>query len=137
MFVRERKMTSPAAKTSDTIEQAAAAAIEQALAIQRATTVATEIEGVVRGVDATTENLATLVQRLSDKLDQEIEGVIAELQGVRTAFLEEAQRLERDVAGYNQKSEAAMSSMTVILDSLAPLRGPTTPAPARDSSSTR
>ena len=116
------------------VEQAAADAIEQAHAQTAA--VASEFEGEVRefvrrdvsfrqrvrpqaaGSDAAADNLNGLIQRVSSASAEEIDRVIADLQVLRDQLRAESERVQREISNYAGMSQAAMSSMRVIADSL-------------------
>lgn len=127
------------------VEQAAAEAIEQAQA--QANAVASEFEGEVRefvrrdvsfrqrvrpqaGSDAAAENLNGLIQRVSTASAEEIDRVIAELQVLRDQLRAESERVQREISNYAGMSQAAMSSMRVIADSLRQLKSPNAAAAA-------
>ena len=68
--------------------------------------------------DPVTENLNNLIRRVSGASMEEIDRVIAELQGVRDMLRAEGERVNREIAGYASLSHAAMTAMKVIGDSL-------------------
>ena len=68
--------------------------------------------------DQVTDNLNTLIQRVSGASMEEIDRVILELQGVRDMLRDEGERVSREVAGYASLSHASMTAMKVIADSL-------------------
>jgi hypothetical protein len=63
-------------------------------------------------------NLNSLIRRVSDASMEEIDRVILELQGVRNMLRNEGDRVSREIAGYASLSHAAMTAMKVIGDSL-------------------
>ena len=69
-------------------------------------------------VDPVTENLNSLIRRVSGASMEEIDRVITELQGVRDMLRQEGDRVSREIAGYASLSHAAMTAMKVIGDSL-------------------
>ncbi len=69
-------------------------------------------------IDPVTDNLNSLIGRVSSASTEEIERVIVELQGVRDMLRNEGERVSREVAGYASLSHAAMTAMKVIGDSL-------------------
>ncbi len=109
------------------IDQAAAAA----------TAAAAEVEGEIRefvrrdvsvfrrtpadGANdiAASDNINSLIQRVSGASIMEIERVITELTSVRDMLRSEGERVQREIAGYASLSQAAMTSMKIIADSLA------------------
>ena len=64
------------------------------------------------------DNLNGLIQRVSGASMEEIDRVILELQGVREMLRSEGERVGREIAGYASLSQAAMTAMKVIGDSL-------------------
>jgi hypothetical protein len=72
------------------------------------------------------ENLNSLIRRVSGASMDEIDRVILELQAVRDLLRSEGDRVTREISGYASLSHAATTSMKVIADSLAQWRsGPT------------
>jgi hypothetical protein len=109
------------------IDQAAAAA-----------NVAEEVEGDIRefvrrdvsvfrrarpdgggGGEIASDNINSLIQRVAGQSIGEIENVIAELTRVRDMLRSEGERVQREISGYASLSQAAMTSMKIIADSLA------------------
>src|SRR5271166_386515 len=76
------------------------------------------------GGDTAAENMNSLIQRVSIASMEEIERVISELQAMRDSLRAEADRVQRDITNYAGMSQAAMSSMRVIGDSLRQLKAP-------------
>jgi hypothetical protein len=68
--------------------------------------------------DAASENLTSLIRRVSGASMEEIDRVILELQGVRDMLRGEGERVSREIAGYASLNHAAMTAMKVIGDSL-------------------
>ena len=125
------------------VEQAAAAAMEQASAA------ANEFEGEVREFvrrdasfrqrprpqqagETAMDNMNSLIQRVLTASVEEIDRVITELQAMRDLLRGEADRVQREISNYAGMSQAAMSSMKIIADSLRQLKPSSTP-PARDA----
>lgn len=77
--------------------------------------------------DVAADNISALIQRVSSQSIEEIDRVIGELTQVRDMLRNESDRVQREIAGYAALSQAAMTSMTIIADSLAQWR-PTEPA---------
>jgi uncharacterized sporulation protein YeaH/YhbH (DUF444 family) len=65
------------------------------------------------------DNVNSLIQRVSGASVIEIERVIAELTSVRDMLRSEGERVQREITGYASLSQAAMTSMKIIADSLA------------------
>ena len=120
------------------VELAAAEAIEQAQAHANAAEFEGEVREFVRrdvsvrqrlrsqGGESPADNLNGVIQRVSNASSEEIERVIGELQTLRNQLRGEAERVQREISNYAGMSQAAMSSMRVIADSLRQLK---TPAP--------
>jgi chromatin segregation and condensation protein Rec8/ScpA/Scc1 (kleisin family) len=75
------------------------------------------------------ENISALIQRVASQSVSEIERVIAELTQVRDMLRNEGDRVQREIAGYAALSQAAMTSMKIIGDSLTQWRPPTGETP--------
>jgi hypothetical protein len=65
------------------------------------------------------DNINSVIERVSGASVAEIDRVIAELSRVRDMLRSEGERVQREVAGYASLSQAAMTSMKIIADSLA------------------
>jgi hypothetical protein len=63
-------------------------------------------------------NLNSLIRRVSGASMEEIDRVILELQGVRDMLRNEGDRVSREIVGYASLSHTAMTAMKVIGDSL-------------------
>lgn len=72
--------------------------------------------------EATVNNLNSLIQRVAGTSLAEIESLITELETIRTLLHEEGQRVQREIAGYAQLSQAAMKSTRLIADNVAQWR---------------
>jgi hypothetical protein len=75
-------------------------------------------EGDPAASDPVTENLNSLIRRVSGASMEEIDRVILELQGIRDMLKAEGDRVGREIAGYASLSHASMTAMKVIGDSL-------------------
>ncbi|MBI3701991.1 MAG: hypothetical protein HY242_16300 [Afipia sp.] len=69
--------------------------------------------------EATVNNVNTLIQRVAGQSLNEIENLIGELESLRDLMHNEGQRVQRELAGYAQLSQAAMKSSRIIADNLA------------------
>ena len=69
-------------------------------------------------LSAATRNVNSVIERVSGASVVEIERVMAELTQVRDMLRNEGQRVQREVSGYASLSQAAMTSMKIIGDSL-------------------
>ena len=64
-------------------------------------------------------NINTLIQRVAGNSLGEIDSLIGELQTVRDVLQTEGERVQREVANYAQLSQAAMTSVKLITDSMS------------------
>jgi hypothetical protein len=69
--------------------------------------------------DAAVENISSVIERVAGASVVEIERVIAELSTVRDMLRTEGERVQREISGYASLSQAAMTSMKIIADSLS------------------
>ncbi len=76
--------------------------------------------------DASAENMNSLIHRVSGASMDEIDRVIAELEGVREMLRREGERVSREISGYASLSHAAMTAMKVIGESLTQWKQPPT-----------
>ena len=74
-------------------------------------------------VDSTAETTVTslnsLIQRVAGTSLAEIENLIGELESLRDLLHAEGQRVQREISGYAQLSQAAMKSTRMISDNVA------------------
>jgi len=68
--------------------------------------------------DAGVDNISSVIERVSGASVAEIDRVIAELSRVREMLRSEAERVQREIAGYANLSQAAMTSMKIIAESV-------------------
>jgi len=104
-------------------------------AIAAATTAVEQVEGEIRAFvrrdvsvfrrprqetgDTAVDSISSVIDRVSGASVTEIERVIAELTTVRDMLRSEGERVQREIAGYASLSQAAMTSMKIIADSMA------------------
>jgi hypothetical protein len=69
--------------------------------------------------DATVNNVNSLIQRVAGTSLGEIENLIGELESLRDLLHAEGQRVQREISGYAQLSQAAMKSTRMIADNVA------------------
>lgn len=80
-----------------------------------------DLQGVRRSADANeavASNINSLVQRVAGSTLREIDLLLRELEGLRDLLHSEGERVQREVAGYAQLSQAAMNSTRVISESM-------------------
>jgi len=71
------------------------------------------------GSETGVENASNLIDRVSGASIEEIDRVIAELQGMREMIRGEGERVRRELTGYAGLSQSAINSMKIIADTLA------------------
>jgi len=71
------------------------------------------------GAEAAVNNVNTLIQRVAGTSLSEIENLITELEGLRDLLHAEGQRVQREISGYAQLSQAAMKSTRIIAENVA------------------
>ena len=64
-------------------------------------------------------NVNSLIQRVAGTSLSEIENLIAELEALRELLHTEGQRVQREISGYAQPSQAAMKSTRMITDNVS------------------
>ena len=69
--------------------------------------------------EATVNNVNSLIQRVAGTSLGEIENLISELETLRDLLHAEGQRVQREISGYAQLSQAAMKSTRMIADNVA------------------
>jgi hypothetical protein len=69
--------------------------------------------------DAAVSNVNSLIQRVAGNSLSEIENLISELESLRDVLHAEGQRVQREISGYAQLSQAAMKSTRMIADNVA------------------
>jgi hypothetical protein len=68
--------------------------------------------------EATVNNVNSLIQRVAGSSLSEIENLISELEALRDLLHAEGQRVQREISGYAQLSQAAMKSTRMISDNV-------------------
>ena len=76
-------------------------------------------ESLEPGAEAAVNNVNTLIQRVAGTSLSEIENLISELEGLRDLLHAEGQRVQREISGYAQLSQAAMKSTRMIADNVS------------------
>jgi hypothetical protein len=69
--------------------------------------------------EATVNNVNSLIQRVAGTSLSEIENLIGELEALRDLLHSEGQRVQREISGYAQLSQAAMKSTRMIADNVS------------------
>ena len=68
--------------------------------------------------EATVNNVNSLIQRVAGTSLTEIENLVSELEALRDLLHSEGQRVQREISGYAQLSQAAMKSTRMIADNV-------------------
>jgi hypothetical protein len=68
--------------------------------------------------ESTVTNVNSLIQRVAGASLGEIEKLISELESLRELLHAEGQRVQREISGYAQLSQAAMKSTRMISDNV-------------------
>jgi hypothetical protein len=71
------------------------------------------------GNEATVNSVNSLIQRVAGTSLAEIENLVSELEALRDLLHSEGQRVQREISGYAQLSQAAMKSTRMIADNVA------------------
>jgi hypothetical protein len=69
--------------------------------------------------DATVNSVNSLIQRVAGTSLAEIENLIGELESLRDLLHAEGQRVQREISGYAQLSQAAMKSTRMIAENVS------------------
>jgi hypothetical protein len=69
--------------------------------------------------EATVNSVNSLIQRVAGTSLAEIENLVTELESLRDLLHNEGQRVQREISGYAQLSQAAMKSTRMIADNVA------------------
>jgi hypothetical protein len=69
--------------------------------------------------EATVNSVNSLIQRVAGTSLAEIETLISELESLRDLLHAEGQRVQREISGYAQLSQAAMKSTRMIADNVS------------------
>jgi hypothetical protein len=69
-----------------------------------------------------TDNLNSLIERVSAATITEIDRVISELQNIRSLLHSEGDRVRREITGYAGLSQTSVATMKVIADTLSQLK---------------
>jgi hypothetical protein len=83
-----------------------------------APTTATETK-LEPSTEATVNNVNSLIQRVAGTSLAEIENLVTELESLRDLLHAEGQRVQREISGYAQLSQAAMKSTRMIAENVA------------------
>ena len=87
--------------------------------LRRPPTLTPETTALEPSTEATVNNVNSLIQRVAGTSLAEIENLIGELESLRDLLHAEGQRVQREISGYAQLSQAAMKSTRMISDNVA------------------
>jgi hypothetical protein len=73
--------------------------------------------------EGTVANVNSLIQRVAGASIAEIQNLVAELESLRELLHAEGQRVQREILGYAQLSQAAMKSTRMIADNVTQWKG--------------
>jgi hypothetical protein len=88
------------------------------IAYLRRPAVAPDTAPLDANAEATVNNVNSLIQRVAGTSLAEIEKLISELESLRDLLHAEGQRVQREISGYAQLSQAAMKSTRMIADNV-------------------
>src|SRR4029078_6411750 len=88
------------------------------IAYLRRPALAAETAPLDPSAEATVNNVHSLIQRVAETSLAEIEKLISELESLRDLLHAEGQRVQREISGYAQLSQAAMKSTRMISDNV-------------------
>jgi hypothetical protein len=86
--------------------------------LRRPPTLTPETTALEPSTEATVNNVNSLIQRVAGTSLAEIENLISELESLRDLLHAEGQRVQREISGYAQLSQAAMKSTRMIADNV-------------------
>jgi hypothetical protein len=86
--------------------------------LRRPSAAATETVPLDATAEATVNSVNSLIQRVAGTSLAEIEKLISELESLRDLLHAEGQRVQREISGYAQLSQAAMKSTRMIADNV-------------------
>ena len=73
--------------------------------------------------EVTVNNVNSLIQRVAGASIRDIENLISELESLRDLLHAEGKRVQREISGYAQLSQAAMKSTRMIADNVEQWKG--------------
>jgi hypothetical protein len=86
--------------------------------LRRPPTLTPDTTALEPSTEATVNNVNSLIQRVAGTSLAEIENLISELESLRDLLHAEGQRVQREISGYAQLSQAAMKSTRMIADNV-------------------
>jgi hypothetical protein len=89
------------------------------IAYLRRPSVVANAEPLDQNHESAVNSVNSLIQRVAGTSLAEIEKLISELEGLRDLLHAEGQRVQREISGYAQLSQAAMKSTRMIADNVS------------------
>src|ERR1700710_382557 len=86
--------------------------------LRRGPSMLTADPALATSAEATVNNVNSLIQRVAGTSLAEIENLVSELESLRDLLHAEGQRVQREISGYAQLSQAAMKSTRMIADNV-------------------
>ena len=86
--------------------------------LRRPAAVSSTESGLEPSAEATVNSVNSLIQRVAGTSLSEIEHLVSELESLRDLLHVEGQRVQREISGYAQLSQAAMKSTRMIADNV-------------------
>ena len=84
--------------------------------------------------DIPVDNVNVLIGRVAGQSTEQIDKLIADLEAVRTMLRGEGERLQKELLGYADMSQTAMTSIRVMADSVAQWKATIAPPPRPEGS---
>jgi hypothetical protein len=86
---------------------------------------ASSIDPVIeqKSPEVSVNNVNSLIQRVAGASIQEIENLISELESLRDLLHAEGERVQREISGYAQLSQAALKSTRMIAENVTEWKG--------------
>ena len=110
--------TSPRSRRSRRASAISSATTSPICAGRRRALLSTTETGLEPNHETTVNNVNSLIQRVAGTSLTEIENLISELESLRDLLHAEGQRVQREISGYAQLSQAAMKSTRMIADNV-------------------
>ncbi len=112
-------MTSPRSRRSRPASAISFATTSPICAARRPAWPAVPTPPLESGAESTVNSVNSLIQRVAGTSLAEIENLISELESLRDLLHAEGQRVQREISGYAQLSQAAMKSTRMIADNVS------------------
>ena len=110
--------TSPRSRKSRPASAISSATTSPICAVRRRASLSSAETALEPNHETTVNNVNSLIQRVAGTSLTEIENLISELESLRDLLHAEGQRVQREISGYAQLSQAAMKSTRMIADNV-------------------